>query len=198
MFETQYDNQDKVKIIDIDSLKNGIPVITEGLFGIHKESCIVCFGSNGHHSGVKLELLFDDNKKGICEVLYDGEITQRLIKSYADKKKTTDYGACAIALLLIREYTCFVAEQAADATGSGIDYYLVNKEDIYDDDLLYNHSALLEVSGIRLETKDNSVDRRLEDKLRRLEGYNHDFSIPTYVIIVEFGKPYTRIYGLSV
>ena len=191
--------KEEIKKINIDSLRNGIPVITEGLFGIHKESCIVCFGSNGHPSGVKLELLFD-NKKDHCEVSYTGEITQRLIKSYADNKKTTDYGACAIALLLIREYTDFVAEQVANPIGNGIDYYLINKNknENYDDELLYNHSAMLEVSGIRLETKNNSVKKRLKEKLNRLEKYNHDFSIPTYIIVIEFGRPYTRIYGISI
>ncbi len=190
--------EDKIKKIDIDSLKNGIPVMTEGLFGIHKESCIVCLGSNGHYSGVELELIFD-NKKDSCKVLYTGKFTQRLIKSYADKNKTTDYGACAIALLLIREYTDFVAEQAANPIGNGIDYYLTNKNENYDDDLFYNYSGVLEVSGIRLETKKNKyVKRRLKERLNRLKNYNHDFSTPTYIIIVEFGKPYTRICGATI
>jgi hypothetical protein len=190
--------KNEIKKIDIDSLKDGIPVMTEGLFGIHKESCIVCFGSNGHSSGVKMELLFDNDKKDVCKILYSGKFTKRLLKSYSDNNKTTDYAACAIALLLIREYTDFVAEQTSNPTGNGIDYYLINKNEIYDDELIYNHSAMLEVSGIRLETKNTSINKRLKEKLDRLEKYNHDFSIPTYIVIVEFGKPYTRVYGLSI
>jgi len=186
-----------IKEIDIDSLKYGIPVITEGLFGIHKESCIVCLESNGHSNGVELKLLFDNNES-LCKVVYSGNLTQRLIKSYADKNKTTDYAAAAISLILIREYTNFTVEEATSPTGNGIDYYLVDKNESHDEDLFYNYSAFLEVSGIRLETKDNTVKKRLDDKLNRLKRYCHDFSQPTFVIIVEFGKPYARIFGASV
>lgn len=97
-------------------------------------------------------------------------MTQRLIKSYADRNKTTDFGACAIALLLIKEYTDFVAEQVANPEGNGIDYYLINKNEYYDDNILYNYSALLEVAGIRLETKNNTVNRKIKEKLERLKN----------------------------
>jgi len=75
---------------------------------------------------------------------------------------------------------------------------LINKNENYDEDLLYNHSGCLEVAGIRLETENNTVKKKLNEKLKRLEKYKHDFSIPTYIIVVEFGKPYARFYGLSI
>ena len=194
---TEIEDEETIKKIDIDSLKNGIPVMTEGLFGIHKESCIVCLETNGHYSGVQLELIFD-NKKDNCKVIYNGKLSSRLLKSYADSNKTTDFGACAIALLLIREYTDYVAEQAANTTGNGIDYYLIKKNENYDEELLFNYSGFLEVSGIRAETKNTYIKKRLNEKIRRLEYYNHDFSIPTFIIIVEFVKPHTRVYGASI
>ena len=40
-----------MKILDVDSLLGTIPLVTDGIFGVYKEMCLVTFSSQGHKSG---------------------------------------------------------------------------------------------------------------------------------------------------
>ena len=107
-----------MKVLNIESLKNGIPFITDGYFALYKEKCMVAFTNQGHSSGVELSVETDDKKEAVT-VVWDGNVTQQLTDSHADSKKTTEDAACAIALLLVREYTDYTAYKTKN-TGSGL------------------------------------------------------------------------------
>lgn len=174
-------------IISLDSLAKGVKVITPEAVGFYKENCMVCFDNQGHTSGVKIRVIdVDGSEESFC-VQWTGDVTEQLRRSYKDLKKATDFAACTIALLLVRELTeCSAVEQAA-ATGTTVDYYL-NLQEKQDDDLIFNHVARLEVSGILCETGRNSVKKRLTAKLKRLSQ-----GLPTIIIIVEFSRPWSKL-----
>ena len=70
-----------------------------------------------------------------------------------------------------------------------IDYYLVPK-DKQDDVLIFNHAARLEVSGILRQNEGNTVDQRLNRKIKRLKSAT---GMSTFIAIVEFGQPWSKM-----
>lgn len=173
--------------LDLDSLGQGIPVIPEEAAGFYKQNCLVCFHSQNHTSGVGLETHHGLAVENL-EVQWTGELTDQILRSYKDENKTTDAGALAIALLLIREITNYTAIEQSNV-GTTIDYYLAYK-DQQDDTLIFNHAAYLEVSGIRAETSDNTVEGRINQKIRRL---SKDQDVPALIVVVEFSKPWAKM-----
>jgi len=93
--------------LNIESLADKIPVIDEEAVGFYKLNCMACFQSQGHASGVKLEVEYENVNKTF-EVCWSGEMTSQQKRNYADLNRATDHAACAIALLLIRELTFIV------------------------------------------------------------------------------------------
>ena len=171
-----------VRKLSLESLATDIPAIPEEAAGFYKHNSMVCLNSQKHKSGVHLTVHNKDSLE-LFEVNWSGEVTTQLMKSYADLVQATEFGACTIALLLIRELTEYTAIEQA-IRGSCIDYYLVPKNQ--DENLIFNGCARLEVSGILKENQKNTVEARIRDKLDRLKLSN---GFLTYVIVVEFSKP---------
>lgn len=174
----------------IEDLATGIPVIDPEVVRFYKLNCMVCFHSQGHTSSVAVNVVHRGGTDKFT-VTWDGEVTEQILRSYCDEKKTTDFGACAIALLLIRELTEFTAIEQSNV-GTTIDYYLINKEQTPPDDtLIFNGAvAYLEVSGIRQENEGNTVEGRIKDKKRRL---NTPEDLPTIISVIEFSKPWAKM-----
>jgi hypothetical protein len=177
--------------LKIEDLYKATPVIPAGAVGFYKENCMVCFNSQEHKSGVKLEVSHL-GQSHVFEVIWDGEVTHQLLRAYQDDNKITDFAACTIALMLVTELSDYVAIQQS-SVGTTIDYYLVSKEDSQDDTLIFNHSAYLEISGIRHENPSNTVEGRIREKKQRLKKPENK---PTLISVVEFGRPYTRTVEL--
>ena len=173
-----------VKPLHLKSLHNGIPVIPKEAVGFYEQNCMVCFDNQKHSSGVQLNVQHYDDSFASFQVFWDGKVTEELRRAYADLVKTTEYAACAIALLLVRELTDFTAIEQA-TRGTTIDYYLANRKM---DDLIFNYAARLEATGILREDESNTVENRLEEKSKRLKP-----GLPTYIIVVEFSRPKSRV-----
>lgn len=172
--------------INLDSLGNGIPVIQPEAVGFYKQNCMVCFHTQGHQSGVQLEV-HTENGDTAHGIFWEGKVTAQILRSYADLTRATDNAACAIALLLIRELTSFTAIEQS-SIGTTIDYFLVPQ--IQDDTLIFNHSARLEVSGILCENDRNTVETRVRNKIRRLRP---ERDLSTFIVVVEFSKPWSQM-----
>jgi hypothetical protein len=56
------------------------------------------------------------------------------------------------------------------------------------DDLIFNYAARLEASGILREDESNTIDGRLNEKLKRLKP-----GLLTFIIIVEFSYPKSKV-----
>ena len=95
-------------------------------------------------------------------------------------------------MLLVREMTeCTAVEQSV--IGTAIDYWL-SPQTQSDDDLIFNHAARLEVSGINCEDTSNTVERRIREKRDRLiEHTGEGNSLPALIVVVEFNRPWSKI-----
>lgn len=173
--------------LHLEDLANKAKAITPDAVGFYKENCMVCFHSQGHSSGIHLFVEYKDDRRKF-EILWSGSVTEQMLRAYVDNNKTTDFGACVIALLLLPELTEFSAYEQS-SVGTTIDYYLVAKE-VYDDTLIFNYSARLEVSGIRAESPTNTVDSRIKQKIGRLMS---DGEMPTLISVIEFSKPWSKM-----
>ena len=173
------------KPLHLESLEDGIPVIPKQAAGFYKQNCMVCLDNQKHKSGVELKVRHYDDSDVVFPILWDDEVTNELRRAYADLVKATENAACAIALLIMRRITNFTAIEQA-SRGTTIDYYLGYKKEI--DDLIFNHAARLEVSGILQEDESNTVDSRIKDKQRRLKP-----GLLTFIIVVEFSYPMSKV-----
>ena len=172
--------------LHLDSLSDGIMVVSANTVGWYVENCVVCFDNQGHSSGVCLNVIDADESEKKFSIHWEGEVSEQLRRSYADLRRATDQAACAIAFLLIRELTHYkTVEQAI--IGTSVDYWLSDIDEP-DDYLIFNHTARLEISGILSETKSNSVEARMRSKLERLKK-----GLPAFIIIVEFGRPWSKM-----
>lgn len=174
--------------INLNSLSEGIPVITPGSAGYFIEACMVCMQGKNHTSGVAMGVRTDDDDS-CYNVFWEGQVTDRHIKAFGgNKNKTTEIGATPIALLLILEVTDFTAIEEAPV-GTTVDYFLTSKE--IDDTYIFNNiEAYCEIRGIREEKEGNTIRRAVADKVKRLKKQE---DLPTYIVVVEFSKPFSRI-----
>lgn len=179
---------DRVQSLTLESLGDRVPVITEEAVGFYKDNCMVCFENQGHTSGVRLEARWGDSCR-VFEFHWSGQMTERLSRYYGALRRATENAACAIALLLVAELTRFTAVEQS-SIGTTIDYYLACQDDLGGEDLIFNHTARLEVSGILKESAANTVDHRIREKLRRL---NPEGDLPTLIAVVEFSRPWSRM-----
>ena len=170
----------------LETLSDNIPVIPEEAVGFYKQNCMVCFHLCGHESGVRLNVHYND-KGSNFEITWAGQVTDQILRAYREEKRATDFAACTVALILVRELTEFTAIEQS-SLGTTIDYYLVNKNQ--DSTLIFNHAARLEVSGILKEDERNTVDGRIRDKIRRLKK---EVDLPDLIAVVEFGKPWSKM-----
>ena len=182
------------KELVLESLADGIPAITDEMVGFYKQNCMVCFHHNGHKSGVRLRVKHGDEDE-YRRVLWSGEVTEEVLRAIAEPTQATNHGACAIALLLLRELTEFTAVEQA-VIGTAFDYHIALKGRLkgQSDDLPFNDTTRMEVSGLRNETPSNTVKRRLKEKIDRLKPKG---SLPALIVIVEFSEPWSTVvrYG---
>jgi len=178
-------NDSVIRPLHLESLEDGIPVIPKQAAGFYKQNCMICLDNQRHKSGVRLKVKHYDDSDVVFQVLWDDEVTDELRRAYADLVRATENAACAIALLLVREITDFTAIEQA-SRGTTIDYYLSYREET--DELIFNHAARLEVSGILQEDGSNTIDGRIKGKQRRLKP-----GLPTFIIVVEFSYPMSKV-----
>ena len=183
------DSQMPCKDLYLDDLSEGIPVISKRSAGYFVEACMVCLDSQQHSSGVVL-IVKTDQDKPCYNIYWENAVGEQLRRSFGgNHNKTTENGATAIALMLIRELTEYTAIQEA-FIGSTVDYFLTSKEEI-DDTLIFNNiEAYCEIRGIRQEGKGNTILGALRKKTKRL---NTPQDLPTFIVVVEFSQPFCRI-----
>jgi hypothetical protein len=176
-----------IKTLAIESLSEVSELHPEAI-GFYKHNCMICFDRHGYNSGVRLNIHHQECHSTFA-ISWQGEVNDRLRRMYRDQPKFVDFGACTIALLLVPELTEFrVVEQSA--VGTTIDYYLAPQT--HDDTLIFNHTARLEVSGILEENESNTVDKRINDKVRRLIP-DPQRELPTFIVVVEFSQPWAKM-----
>jgi hypothetical protein len=185
-----------LRSIHLESLNAQAPTLTQALADVHSHCCTLCFHQGNHYPLPTVSLDFIGKSEKV-EVRGLHDVTDEMWACYADQDRRVDLGACAIALLLMPMYTGLVAV-GTSAKGDGVDYYLAEGD--ADDHLIFNrtHVARLEVSGIQSERLGNTVNKRIAKKRKTLEDYaaeNPDSppDVPTYICLVEFGQPKSKV-----
>ena len=183
-------NESQLVVLDLDTLGSGIPVISPDAAGHYKEATMNCLEDQGHQSGVFLQA--PPGQGDGFNIQWSGMMTPQLRRNHRDLKKATDFAACALALLIVRETMEDEAVEQAAALGSGVDYYLARKGQVQENDLIFNRTRKLEVSGILKARGSNTLQRRVQEKARRFV----DDGLPTLIIVVEFSPPQVEVLEL--
>lgn len=166
--------------LNLEDLSQGCPGLTPVYSAALAEASAVCLASQGHDSGVVLEVT-GDMTETLC--LHWPEVTEQMQRCWHDEEYTTEQGAYGIACLLIQRLTPFTIIERS-IKGTGFDYWLGDKADPAA--LPFQRRVRLEVSGIRRGNA-NRIRARVEQKKRQTQ--RSDGSLPAYVIVVEFSAP---------
>lgn len=108
--------------IRLDDLARTELRLTRAHTAFLEENCIACMDHAGHRSGVLLGVEFIELATTV-QVEWTRSIDTLVRLNYLDERRRTEYGAIAIALLLIPTFTDY-AGVLPSATGNGIDYHL--------------------------------------------------------------------------
>ena len=108
-------------------------------------------------------------------------------RGWRDLQEATEYGATAIAILLVIKTTEYTIIERS-AKGLGFDYWLLEEELYDEDDLLPAGTARLEVSGMIHEEKDSKIRARVEEKVTQTKT-SDDLKLPAIIVVVEFSRP---------
>jgi len=119
------------------------------------------------------------------QVQWEGEVTEQLRNTWNDEQEATEFGACAIAILLVLELTPYTIIRRS-RKGTGFDYWLGYKAM----EKPFQDAARLEISGI-LAGDSNAVKARIAKKKRQTTPSNG--MLPAYIVVVEFSKPLSHV-----
>ena len=173
-----------VRLLNLNKLSNGLPAIKPEWGSSLAQMAGICLESQGHSQGVPLRVT--GHMSSTYNLLWP-RITDQARLTWADLEEATEYGATAIAVLLIKkEFGYAVIERSAK--GTGIDYWLGHEEE----GPPFQNKARLEVSGIlsvQGSAKDieRAVAKRVREKLKQTQASSG--SLPAYVVVIEFGSP---------
>jgi hypothetical protein len=166
------------KFIDLSSLADGMPGLTEACGKSLAEAAAVCLQDRDHKPGVSLMLT---GLKNQAHALIWGAVTDQQRRCYNDLYEATELGASGVAILVVKELTGLVVVERSKK-GPGFDYWLGDS----DDDELFAGKARLEVSGILSGSK-SAIGSRIKQKNEQIRRSAK--LAPGYVAIVEFSKP---------
>lgn len=175
--------------LNLDILKKGIPVISEKTGAFLAEAAAICLTLNGYNSEVLLQVEGEIQETFIIE--WSDEISDSVLSSWNDAKEATEFGATALALLLLLEstdYTYFIRA----FQGTGIDYWLGKGEYTSEKLPTASRKGRLEISGILKSTKTNTINMRIAQKKQQAKKTD-DSNLPVYIVVVEFSQPKAKI-----
>ncbi len=175
-----------MRILNLDHLKQGTPGITEAVGAYLAQATSFFLEENGHKSGVILEVvgLYKEDFK----VIWSDKVNERVRRSWKDKIEATEYAAVGIATLLSESLLNLTIVERS-YIGTFVDYIL---GEMSADDSFFLQKAKLEISGIGKETPTNTINQRIRVKLNQVQK-SADKELPSYVIVVEFGRPKAKI-----
>ena len=168
----------------MSELGQGMPAIKPNLGMAMADAAGVCLELQDHTRGVELQVIGHISKQYILDW---PAITDQTRRTWMDLREAVEYEATAIAVLLYKnELGYSVVERSRQ--GTGIDYWMGQS-----DDVSFQRQARLEISGILNAGGDvaRAIRARVNQKLRQTERASS--SLPTYVIVVEFGSPIAEV-----
>lgn len=104
----------------LDDLVHRAPGMPQSTAEHCQHSCMICMDSHSHVSGVLLEVDFRDEQEQMS-VSWQGAVSEDMRRWFRDQEKSVERAACAVALLIVSEFTSLIAI-AQSAKGDGVDY----------------------------------------------------------------------------
>lgn len=180
--------------LHLAALESGMPGLTPACAKVLIEAAAVCLEEKKHKTGVLLSL---SGLSTDAVVLEWNEVDEQQRNAHHDLQDATEYGACGLAILLVKQLTGKVVLQRS-RKGSGFDYWVgdessseVGDENSSDADL-FAGKARLEISGI-LEGSRNSLNARVKQKKIQIQPSRH--MAPGLVAVAEFSNPIIHVEG---
>ncbi len=174
-----------MRILNLDHLKNGCSGITPTVASYLVEAAVIFLIHNGHQSGVILNVSGAFNEQ--FKLIWSHQVDANIIRNWKDFKETTEYGATAIAIHLLFSLTDFRVLERSPQYGKG-DYYLRT-------DKQNKKVGFVEISGILKETTGNTINARVNKKVKNIKNKGKPTQqLEMFTIVTEFGKPKTKIY----
>lgn len=171
----------KQVLLDLMSLRRGIPALTTSLGTVHAEAASICLTSQGHKPQIQLKV----RRRKVPTFMLDWPVAKgKMKRAYNDDDEATEWGASGIAILFVRESTGLTAIERSKK-GTGIDYWLgpPSKKGA----LPFQNKARLEVSGLRNGT-DAQIEARVEKKIEQSKTSDRT-RLSAYIVVVEFSGP---------
>lgn len=170
----------------LEKLTQGMPALTPSRGSSMAEACAVCLEEEHHIDGARLAV------EGIYASIFHiqkPEVTPQMLSAWADPIEATEYGATAIAILLLRELADLQVVRRS-FIGPGFDYWVGTIAD--ENEFFIQGKARLEISGIRHGT-DTQINSRVKQKLdQTIPSDNSGF--PAYIVVVEFSRPIAKVH----
>ncbi len=169
-----------VKALDLALLAE-VTLLSSAFGTILANAAAVCLEDQKHNQGVLLTAI-GQYKEEVRIVWPPSDDPMR--RTWNDDEVATEYGAYAIAIMLMRHFT---GKQVIERSkkGNGFDFWLNNADHT---DYPFQKSTRLEVSGIRSDA--SLVDPRYRQKCKQISKYKSESE--RYVIIIEFSTPIAK------
>jgi hypothetical protein len=115
-------------------------------------------------------------------------LTEKDYRTCGDPHEATEYGACAIAILVVREMMGKTVIERS-AIGTGFDFWIGDEEAV---ELPFQGLTRMEVSGI---LNGSAADVRARVRVKRKQVAPSNAWGPALIAIVEFSRPVIRLEG---
>lgn len=174
---------DETLEFELKDLAQGTPGITCAFGKCLAEAAGVCLEEQAHLSPKTMKI--SGEAEGEAQLKWENT-TDQMRRCWNDDEVATEHGAYGIATLLVPQISKLEVVERSKK-GTGFDYWLGSGTE---DEPLFQKKARLEVSGIR-SGDEATIARRIRQKLeqsRKSEG-----RLSAVVIVVEFGKPESRV-----
>jgi len=169
----------EIQLTDISQ----IPHLTSALMEISGKSAAVCFQETGYQSKIEHNISGTIKSKMILKW---EKLTKEDINSFYDLHEATEWGASAIAFVIIHNFTEYEVIKRS-RKGTGFDYYLGNHKSEF-----YQETAKLEISGILHVTETNSIKSRINEKVKQAERFENELTL--FVVVTGFSTKESGVY----
>lgn len=175
--------------MDLEKLKNGVMGLSPTICTHFMHACAECLDHHGHADEISFSKTNDPETSYNLMWSKNPEEVKRGLK---DMQEVTEWGATAIALLMAeQESECSIAERSAK--GTGIDWWLGEDDDDYG---IFQKKARLEISGILAENKNNTIEKRVKEKIAQTKVSNNT-GLKAHISITDFKSPKTQYHIVS-
>lgn len=166
----------------LEDLVSHFPYVPRDCGRFLAQAAALALEGEKHASGVSL--LVEGDYQATLRVNWSLDVTEAMRRYWNDPDETAEYGAHAIALLLMRGLAGYnVVEKSKK--GTGFDWWLAP------DDKLFQATARLEVSGI-MSGSGRRINSRLKARIEQTRRSDAS-GLPAYVAVVEFRTPKAKV-----